>query len=74
MQTWKNREPLFETLTPNDALYSEKPEWSALEGCIHGSFASNQKGQSVHTLTLKCQPEGGVERLYVVPVIIDKQE
>ena len=74
VQTWKNREPLFETLTPNDALYSEKPEWSASEGCIHGSFASNQTGQSVHTLTLKCQPEGGVERLYVVPVIIDKQE
>ena len=74
VQTWKNREPLFETLTPNDALYSEKPDWSALEGCIHGSFASNQTGQSVHTLTLKCQPEGGVERLYVVPVIIDKQE
>ena len=73
VQTWKNREPLFETLTPNDALYSEKPEWSASEGCIHGSFASNQTGQSVHTLTLKCQPEGGVERLYVVPVIIDKQ-
>lgn len=74
VQTWKNREPLFETLTPNDALYSKKPEWSALEGCIHGSFASNQTGQSVHTLTLKCQPEGGVERLYIVPVIIDKQE
>lgn len=74
VQTWKNREPLFETLTPNDALYSEKPDWSASEGCIHGSFASNQTGQSVHTLTLKCQPEGGVERLYVVPVIIDKQE
>lgn len=74
VQTWKNSEPLFETLTPNDALYSEKPDWSALEGCIHGSFASNQTGQSVHTLTLKCQPEGGVERLYVVPVIIDKQE
>ena len=74
VQTWKNREPLFETLTPNDALYSEKPEWSALEGCIHGSFASDQTGQSVHTLTLKCKPEGGVERLYVVPVIIDKQE
>lgn len=74
VQTWKNREPLFETLTPNDALYSEKPEWSVSEGCIHGSFASNQTGQSVHTLTLKCQPEGGVERLYVVPVIIDKQE
>lgn len=74
VQTWKNSEPLFETLTPNDALYSEKPEWSALEGCIHGSFASNQTGQSVHTLTLKCTPEGGVERLYVVPVIIDKQE
>lgn len=74
VQTWKNREPLFETLTPNDALYSEKPEWSALDGCIHGSFASNQTGQSVHTLTLRCMPEGGVERLYVVPVIIDKQE
>lgn len=74
VQTWKNREPLFETLTPNDALYSEKPDWSALEGCIHGSFASNQKGQSVHTLTLKCTPKDGVERLYVVPVIIDKQE
>lgn len=74
VQTWKNSEPLFETLTPNDALYSEKPEWSVSEGCIHGSFASNQTGQSVHTLTLKCQPEGGVERLYVVPVIIDKQE
>ena len=74
VQTWKNREPLFETLTPNDALYSEKPEWSALDGCIHGSFASNQTGQSVHTLTLKCKPEGGVERLYVVPVIIDKQK
>lgn len=74
VQTWEKSEPLFETLTPNDALYSEKPDWSALEGCIHGSFASNQKGQSVHTLTLKCQPEGGVERLYVVPVIIDKQE
>lgn len=74
VQTWKNRGPLFETLTPNDALYSEKPEWSVSEGCIHGSFASNQTGQSVHTLTLKCQPEGGVERLYVVPVIIDKQE
>ena len=73
VQTWKNREPLFETLTPNDALYSEKPEWSVSEGCIHGSFASNQTGQSVHTLTLKCKPEGGVERLYVVPVIIDKQ-
>ena len=74
VQTWKNREPLFETLTPNDALYSEKPEWSVSEGCIHGSFASNQTGQSVHTLTLKCKPEGGVERLYVVPVIIDKQK
>lgn len=74
VQTWEKSEPLFETLTPNDALYSEKPEWSALEGCIHGSFASNQTGQSVHTLTLKCTPEGGVERLYVVPVIIDKQE
>ena len=74
VQTWKNREPLFETLTPNDALYSEKPDWSVAEGCIHGSFASNQTGQSVHTLTLKCKPEGGVERLYVVPVIIDKQE
>lgn len=74
VQTWKKSEPLFETLTPNDALYSEKPEWSVSEGCIHGSFASNQTGQSVHTLTLKCQPEGGVERLYVVPVIIDKQE
>lgn len=74
VQTWKNREPLFETLTPNDALYSEKPDWSVAEGCIHGSFASNQTGQSVHTLTLKCMPEGGVERLYVVPVIIDKQE
>ena len=74
VQTWEKSEPLFETLTPNDALYSEKPDWSALEGCIHGSFASNQTGQSVHTLTLKCQPEGGVERLYVVPVIIDKQE
>lgn len=74
VQTWKNREPLFETLTPNDALYSEKPDWSALDGCIHGSFASNQTGQSVHTLTLRCMPEGGVERLYVVPVIIDKQE
>ena len=74
VQTWEKREPLFETLTPNDALYSEKPEWSVSEGCIHGSFASNQTGQSVHTLTLKCKPEGGVERLYVVPVIIDKQE
>lgn len=74
VQTWKNREPLFETLTPNDALYSEKPEWSVSEGCIHGSFASNQTGQSVHTLTLKCKPKDGVERLYVVPVIIDKQE
>lgn len=74
VQTWKNSEPLFETLTPNDALYSKKPEWSVSEGCIHGSFASNQTGQSVHTLTLKCQPEGGVERLYVVPVIIDKQK
>lgn len=74
VQTWEKSEPLFETLTPNDALYSEKPEWSALDGCIHGSFASNQIGQSVHTLTLKCKPEGGVERLYVVPVIIDKQE
>lgn len=74
VQTWEKSEPLFETLTPNDALYSEKPDWSALEGCIHGSFASNQTGQSVHTLTLKCKPEGGVERLYVVPVIIDKQE
>lgn len=74
VQTWEKREPLFETLTPNDALYSKKPEWSVSEGCIHGSFASNQTGQSVHTLTLKCMPEGGVERLYVVPVIIDKQE
>lgn len=74
VQTWEQSEPLFETLTPNDALYSEKPDWSALEGCIHGSFASNQKGQSVHTLTLKCTPKDGVERLYVVPVIIDKQE
>lgn len=74
VQTWEKSEPLFETLTPNDALYSEKPEWSVSEGCIHGSFASNQTGQSVHTLTLKCQPEGGVERLYVVPVIIEKQE
>lgn len=74
VQTWKNREPLFETLTPNDALYSEKPDWSALDGCIHGSFASNQTGQSVHTLTLKCTPKDGIERLYVVPVIIDKQE
>lgn len=74
VQTWEKSEPLFETLTPNDALYSEKPDWSALEGCIHGSFASNQTGKSVHTLTLKCKPEGGVERLYVVPVIIDKQE
>lgn len=74
VQTWEQSEPLFETLTPNDALYSEKPDWSALEGCIHGSFASDQTGQSVHTLTLKCKPEGGVERLYVVPVIIDKQE
>lgn len=74
VQTWEKREPLFETLTPNDALYSKKPEWSVSEGCIHGSFASNQTGQSVHTLTLKCTPEGGVERLYVVPVIIDKQE
>lgn len=74
VQTWEKSEPLFETLTPNDALYSEKPEWSLSEGCIHGSFASNQIGQSVHTLTLKCTPEGGVERLYVVPVIIDKQE
>lgn len=74
VQTWEKSEPLFETLTPNDALYSEKPDWSALEGCIHGSFASNQKGQSVHTLTLKCTPKDGVERLYVVPVIIDKQE
>lgn len=74
VQTWEKSEPLFETLTPNDALYSEKPEWSVSEGCIHGSFASNQTGQSVHTLTLKCKPEGGVERLYVVPVIIDKQE
>lgn len=74
VQTWKNREPLFETLTPNDALYSEKPDWSASEGCIHGSFASNQTGQSVHTLTLKCTPKDGVERLYVVPVIIDKQK
>ncbi len=73
VQTWEKSEPLFETLTPNDALYSEKPEWSVSEGCIHGSFASNQTGQSVHTLTLKCKPEGGVERLYVVPVIIDKQ-
>lgn len=74
VQTWEKSEPLFETLTPNDALYSEKPEWSVSEGCIHGSFASNQTGQSVHTLTLKCTPEGGVERLYVVPVIIDKQK
>lgn len=74
VQTWEQSEPLFETLTPNDALYSKKPDWSALEGCIHGSFASNQTGQSVHTLTLKCQPKSGVERLYVVPVIIDKQE
>lgn len=74
VQTWKQSEPLFETLTPNDALYSEKPEWSVSEGCIHGRFASNQIGQSVHTLTLKCTPKGGVERLYVVPVIIDKQE
>lgn len=74
VQTWKKSEPLFETLTPNDALYSEKPEWSVSEGCIHGSFASNQTGQSVHTLTLKCKPEGGVARLYVVPVIIDKQK
>lgn len=74
VQTWEKREPLFETLTPNDALYSEKPDWSVAEGCIHGSFASNQTGQSVHTLTLRCMPEGGVERLYVVPVIIDKQE
>lgn len=74
VQTWKNREPLFETLTPNDALYSEKPDWSVAEGCIHGCFASNQTGQSVHTLTLKCTPKDGVERLYVVPVIIDKQE
>lgn len=74
VQTWEQSEPLFETLTPNDALYNEKPEWSALDGCIHGSFASDQTGQSVHTLTLKCKPEGGVERLYVVPVIIDKQE
>lgn len=74
VQTWEKREPLFETLTPNDALYSKKPEWSVSEGCIHGSFASNQTGKSVHTLTLKCTPEGGVERLYVVPVIIDKQE
>lgn len=74
VQTWEKSEPLFETLTPNDALYSKKPDWSALEGCIHGSFASNQTGRSVHTLTLKCTPEGGVERLYVVPVIIDKQK
>lgn len=74
VQTWEKSEPLFETLTPNDALYSEKPEWSVSEGCIHGSFASNQTGQSVHTLTLKCTPEGGVARLYVVPVIIDKQK
>lgn len=74
VQTWEKSEPLFETLTPNDALYSEKPEWSVSEGCIHGRFASNQTGQSVHTLTLKCTPKGGVERLYVVPVIIDKQK
>lgn len=74
VQTWEKREPLFETLTPNDALYSEKPDWSVAEGCIHGSFASNQTGRSVHTLTLKCTPKDGVERLYVVPVIIDKQE
>lgn len=74
VQTWEKSEPLFETLTPNDALYSEKPDWSVAEGCIHGSFASNQTGRSVHTLTLKCTPKDGVERLYVVPVIIDKQE
>lgn len=74
VQTWEKSEPLFETLTPNDALYSEKPDWAVAEGCIHGSFASNQTGRSVHTLTLKCTPKDGVERLYVVPVIIDKQE
>lgn len=74
VQNWTQKNPIFTTIEPNTSMYAEQPSWSTMEGCIHGSFVSGQSGSSVHTLTLTCTPQGGVERVYVAPVIINKEQ
>lgn len=74
VQNWTQKNPIFTTIEPNTSMYAEQPSWSTMEGCIHGSFISGQSGSSVHTLTLTCTPQGGVERVYVAPVIINKEQ
>lgn len=74
VQNWTQKDPIFTTTEPNTSMYAEQPSWSTMEGCIHGSFVSGQSGSSVHTLTLTCTPQGGVERIYVAPVIINKEQ
>lgn len=73
VQNWTKSNALFETLKPNTRIYKDQPQWSDTEGCIHGSFISNQTGSSTHTLTLTCQPHDGVAPRFVVPVIIMKK-
>lgn len=74
VQNWTQKNPIFTTIEANTRMYAEQPSWSTMEGCIHGSFVSGQSGSSVHTLTLTCTPQGGVERVYVAPVIINKEQ
>lgn len=60
------------TVTPNDALYDEAPNWYDLGSYIHGTFRRGQTGQSTHILTLDAEPEGVTARTFVAPIIINR--
>lgn len=72
VENWTGSNATWETTADNTYLYEERPYWHSLGGYIHGTFAKGASGSSTHFLTLTCQPQDGVARRYVAPVIIKK--
>lgn len=73
VENWTGSKAEWETTEDNTYLYEERPNWYTTGGYIHGTFAKNSYGQSIHHLKLTCKPQNGVARRYVAPVIISKK-
>lgn len=73
VENWTGSNATWETTDDNTSLYEERPDWYTTGGYVHGTFAKGATGQSIHHLKLTCQPQDGVARRYVAPVIIMKK-
>lgn len=73
---WTASDVNWQTITSNASLYtaSGTPAWYKPGSYIHGTFAPNVKGQSIHVLTLTAAPEGVAARRFVCPVIIKRED